>query len=246
MSRASAGLAKPPLAPAPHIRYREIEGCGVILDLEQGCYSVLDEIGAAMWDFLTTAADHSSVPIEWQQSWGGTPDQWHGEIQCFSAECEALGLLHSAGSLAASQPLGSTPPRTPWWWRTPAQFQAMTCLLDTAYRLRSHGFAKAYLHAAGSCHSRRPNGDVLSSALRIFLMAEAWLPFRRFPNDCLLRSLALFRFLRLQGLAPQHFIGVRRIPFGAHAWVECEGQVLLDGGCNPVYRPIARLVTVEA
>jgi hypothetical protein len=64
MSRASACLAKPPLAPAPHIRYQEIKACGVILDMKKGCYSVLDEIGTAMWDFLTTAADHCPEKID--------------------------------------------------------------------------------------------------------------------------------------------------------------------------------------
>lgn len=46
--------------------------------------------------------------------------------------------------------------------------------------------------------------------------------------DCLPRSLTLHLLLRRGGLLSTLHIGVKRYPFGAHAWVECLGEVLDD------------------
>lgn len=48
---------------------------------------------------------------------------------------------------------------------------------------------------------------------------------------CLTQSLVLFRILRRRGLAAELRIGVRRVGdnLNAHAWVEYDGHVLLDG-----------------
>ena len=44
--------------------------------------------------------------------------------------------------------------------------------------------------------------------------------------DCLPRSLTLYLLLRRKGIPATLQIGVKRYPFGAHAWVECLGEVL--------------------
>ena len=46
--------------------------------------------------------------------------------------------------------------------------------------------------------------------------------------DCLPRALAIFVLLRRRGVPATLCIGVKRYPFGAHAWVECLGEVLDD------------------
>jgi len=46
--------------------------------------------------------------------------------------------------------------------------------------------------------------------------------------DCLPRALAIFVLLRSRGVSATLRIGVKRYPFGAHAWVECLGGVLDD------------------
>ena len=54
------------------------------------------------------------------------------------------------------------------------------------------------------------------------------------PTDsrCLVRSLVFLNLLERRGVAGTLVIGVRTEPeFGAHAWVECDGEALLpDGG----------------
>lgn len=47
-------------------------------------------------------------------------------------------------------------------------------------------------------------------------------------SQCLLDSLALMRFLSLDGLMPRWVVGVRLAPFAAHSWVQCGPVVLND------------------
>ena len=44
--------------------------------------------------------------------------------------------------------------------------------------------------------------------------------------DCLPRAMAIYVLLRGRGTPATLCIGVKRYPFGAHAWVECMGEVL--------------------
>ena len=46
--------------------------------------------------------------------------------------------------------------------------------------------------------------------------------------DCLPRALAIYVLLRSRGVPATLRIGVKRYPFGAHAWVECLEDVLDD------------------
>ncbi|MEX2534139.1 MAG: lasso peptide biosynthesis B2 protein [Trueperaceae bacterium] len=45
---------------------------------------------------------------------------------------------------------------------------------------------------------------------------------------CLPQAIAITRLLRWQQHPVTMIVAVRRFPFAAHAWVECEGQVLTD------------------
>jgi hypothetical protein len=44
---------------------------------------------------------------------------------------------------------------------------------------------------------------------------------------CLEQSLALVSLLAVRRMPARLVIGVSRTPFGAHAWVECDGRILL-------------------
>jgi hypothetical protein len=58
---------------------------------------------------------------------------------------------------------------------------------------------------------------------------------------CLQRSAAAVCFLRLRGIDAELVIGVRKIPFYAHAWAEVDGAVANDGaGVKASYVEITR------
>ena len=66
--------------------------------------------------------------------------------------------------------------------------------------------------------------------------------FRR-RLDCLPRSLAIYVLLRRQGVPATLRIGVKRFPFGAHAWVECLGEVLDDSTDDWQHEPYVPILS---
>jgi Transglutaminase-like superfamily len=59
------------------------------------------------------------------------------------------------------------------------------------------------------------------------------------PQGCLPRSLAVTLLCRLSGRWPTWCVGVRvRPPFGAHAWVEADGQPVGEGVPAGYFRPL--------
>ena len=58
-----------------------------------------------------------------------------------------------------------------------------------------------------------------------------------FRLRCLRQSLILFRILKRRSIPAELRIGVRRVGdnVNAHAWIEYDGQVLLDGGIADEY-----------
>ena len=63
---------------------------------------------------------------------------------------------------------------------------------------------------------------------------------------CLPRSAVATWFLRRRGVPAVMVIGVRKMPFYAHAWVEVDGRVVNDKpAVQTLYPPIDRLVPAE-
>ena len=68
--------------------------------------------------------------------------------------------------------------------------------------------------------------------------------YRRRP-DCLPRALAIFLLLRRRGVPATLRIGVKRYPFGAHAWVECLGDVLDDAADDWQHEPYVPILSTR-
>lgn len=110
-------------------------------------------------------------------------------------------------------------------------FVAWWFLITTKHSLRSKGFSNTYknLRALVKPNRSQPasEGD-LEHFERAFSLAENFFVMREAPKDCLPRSLALYRFFLACGATAEHWIGVRTLPFQAHAWVEVNGRVIRD------------------
>lgn len=63
--------------------------------------------------------------------------------------------------------------------------------------------------------------------------------------DCLPRALTIYVLLRLQGVPATLRIGVKRYPFGAHAWVECLGEVLDDSTDDWQHEPYVPILSTR-
>ena len=119
-------------------------------------------------------------------------------------------------------------------------------LVDVGFRVR--GFASVFRRVEGWARRPVPAARVESLEVRRHTVrrvldgvrnAARYYPRRRL--DCLPRALAVYALLRRRGVPATLRIGVKRYPFGAHAWVECLGEVLddtLDDWHHEPYVPI--------
>jgi hypothetical protein len=221
------------------VRYRVIDGYGVVLDLRTQRYSVLDEQATAIWGILTDESDSTPRIHQWARDYETPVDEIVRTIDLFCADRLKMGWLRRR-DCAESEQFGRKMSLLPdWCRRLPGGLLAFSALTLTALSLRFRGFSKTYgrqtevCGTAGQCAI--PPLEVL---VRSFLAAENIAFFiRRAPNDCLARSLALFRYLRWRGIPATHIIGIRRVPFAAHAWVEVLGEGVFapaPGGFSPL------------
>ena len=227
----------------PWIRHAHADGLLVILNLRTESYLVLDSVSTAMWSVLigeTTWADTRQILLNQYQV---GPSVLDADLLSFAERCRSGELLvvEDTNSLwvqhaVPAAPFGFLGLAIP----IPAVLRAVWTLYETHYYLNHNGFR--YTYDRYRRMPARPPAVSLDVALARFCWAEHFFVGRRAPDDCLMRSLALFRFLHEDGFPVEHVIGVSRVPFLAHAWVECDGEPLLEE-CSPKphYSSLARM-----
>jgi transglutaminase-like putative cysteine protease len=98
-------------------------------------------------------------------------------------------------------------------------------LLAVDLFLRVAGFERFYKALRDCPTLGRPPKDP-DAVLRICAAVDRAATYYFKHAWCLQRSAAAVCLLRLRGVAAELVIGVRKMPFAAHAWVEVDGQVL--------------------
>ena len=226
----------PALFPSEGIRARVIDGLLVVLDLKADRYSILDDIGTAFWRVLTERADDARGVGELCSKFGAPADVVESDLRAFRQRCIDRGWLTGSMPLASSGFVARHPAK-------PTPFYAWRVLLETITRLWTGGLIKTYAAYAGTRPSMAEPAlsGLRERALGAFLAAENAILLPGGSRDCLPRSLALFVFLKRCGIDCNHVIGVQRTPFQAHAWVEIEGEPVLERLDQSHFHALARL-----
>jgi hypothetical protein len=236
-------MSSPLFVSSRAIRHAEVEGCRIILDLRSESYRVLDQVGGTMWSILTGEVAKDAALADLCDKYEVAPARLEADLAAFAARCVAEQLLEPAGD-PPRPPESATIPgahggrgrRRP----LPAVLSALRSLVATQRAISRDGFRATYERYA-LITVRHPGLSLsLAEAVRAFGRAENFFVVRRAPDDCLVRSLSLYRFLRGAGNPAEHVIGIRRFPFQAHAWVECAGAVVLDARAVG-FTPLARM-----
>jgi hypothetical protein len=225
------------LCPSLFVRHQSVDGLVVILDLGTSAYHILDEVASAMWQLIVQCPrDRCSILEELKDQFDVESGRLARDFDAFLRTCIDKQLLSTAHDVKPRTILAPAHVSIPFW-------HAWRCMLHASVTLRRRGLGATYLYYARLA-SRRDDtsAEGLDRALATFKSAENFWLFRRAPNDCLPRSLALFRFLRDLGFAADHCIGVHRYPFHAHAWVEYQGNVVLDVDRRSTHTTLARIV----
>jgi hypothetical protein len=219
------------------VRHAEIEGARVVLDLRAEAYRVLDEVATVMWRVLTGEEDRDAAFDALAAGYDVDRERLEADLETFARTCVEEGLLAPAGAAEEPRPLPETAPAKP---RRASTRAALASLVVTRRALDRDGFRATYERYAALPAGREPRRA--AAALTAFRRAENLFVAGRAPNDCLVRSLGLFRFLRSSGVPAEHVIGVTRFPFQVHAWVEVDGAAVLDGRPRDFeFSPLARL-----
>jgi hypothetical protein len=222
----------------PAVRHVEVEGLRVLLDLNTESYSILDDAASVFWPVLLGEVNAPAALASLARTYDVDESRLRADLAAFAEQCVAKGLLARADSL--NSPSSSTVPAPRRHRSRPNTIRALLSLIATRNSLARHGFRTTYER-----YARIPSGlaeGALETALRMFSRAENFFIARRAPGDCLVRSLSLYRFLRLVNIPAEHVIGVRRFAFSAHAWVEYQGSPLLDDRAR-TFTPLSRIGT---
>jgi hypothetical protein len=230
--------------PSAFIRHAQVDGRVVLLDLRTDSYKVLDSVASSMWAALTGERDWATTRRVFAEDYAAPHERLDRDFTAFARTCRSQGLLRQDDDPPVSWPAQDgqvqVAPGRAAGRLLPGTVRAVAAFYETRRRLARDGFAPTYARYAQLPSG--PNGVSLARALARFGRAEHFFVARRAPNDCLVRSLSLFRFLCEEGVPAEHVIGVCRMPFQAHAWVECEGRPILDErGHSGAFTPIARI-----
>ena len=217
---------------SPSVRHALVNGCRVVLDLRTGSYQVLNPAATAMWEILTGDADPADALIEMSSRYRVPLARLEQDLSAFSDLCRTSRLLepenHADAVVKPPLRAGAS---------APTILLALRSMMATSRALARDGFAVTYLQYAQFPQGTSPTAR---RALTIFARAENFFLSKRGSEDCLARSLALYRFLSRVNVQANHVIGVCRFPFRAHAWVETEGTAAFQGSVAD-YTPLARL-----
>ncbi len=117
--------------------------------------------------------------------------------------------------------------------RARVTLEILVAYVPLSRHLRANDLTRMVAEARAPDRPRRPVPESEHAALarRLGFMVEKVLA--RLPTDdrCLIRSLVLLRMLHDRGISAELVLGVRsQGAFGAHAWVEHEGEAVLPHG----------------
>jgi hypothetical protein len=227
---------------ASSVRYAKIDGYIVLLDFNTESYQVLNQVASMMWSVLIQETDWESQRKVLIDCYDVSDEVLDKDFVAFSANCILNSLLieEDLPDVAPSVPKKQVQRLRLRFF--PSILAAIFIYYKNLFTLTRKGFKAAYEQDVNPPTEDRT--DSLLSAIRTFSRAEHFFFSPRSPNDCLVRSLSLYHFLTELSIPAEHVIGVCRVPFQAHAWVECRGVPILDQlGHDGRYFPIARLVT---
>lgn len=227
------------------------DGRCFLLDIESDRILHLNAVGAEVWKLVVRGDTESEIVTQIARKYQVNEGRVEADVRALRKRISELRLSPSETVTAdSSQPKrkGSQQPSYPWYGDSGAnrpQPSGLTVLaafaglsvFDFILWARSLKSLCFYVKAwpVWKCHSTdsETTGKVCSAVDR----ACVWYPKQAL---CLQRSAVTACLLRSFGIRAQMKIGVRPMPFLAHAWVEVGGAVVNDfPGVRAFYNSLA-------
>lgn len=238
----------------PHVRsVRNADGV-VLLNVQSGAYFALNGVGSLVWERLCTDGTREAAIEALERRYRAPRERLAHDVDTLLERLLERGLITQgeAPSARPAAPKAATPrtavppglgeptgrvmesdrlparsERFALRWRVLWPLLAYASLMGTDVLLRLRGFDRFHrvIRRWPTWNARvTDSADVarIRAAVDLasgFYFKRAW---------CLQRSAATACLLRLRGFPARLIIGVQRMPFAAHAWVELDGRVIND------------------
>lgn len=226
---------------AGHVRsVGGLEGA-VLLDLRSGKYIALNPVGGRIWEGIERGETRAAILSRLEAEIEAPPGRLRQDVDAFAGQLLAKGLIRERTGdtpqipqmpqIAAPEPVGPATEEAdneavirfqPLWF-----LAAWFGLVVADLVLGLFGFHRfhAFLSRVPVRGPER-NSVALATALARVVDRAAAFYFKR--AWCLQRSAVAMALLRLHGVPAKLAIGIHRVPFQAHAWVELRGRVIND------------------
>jgi hypothetical protein len=216
-------------------------GGGVLFDPERDRLLKLNATGVEMWHALNSGQSESDIAGQLACKYGVDRQQVLDDLHNLVSRAAELGLSPSDILLAEQQPpdIGpQTAPTFPWYGHEPDASRPLPrrfTILSAVAGLALFDCVLSLLSFNLLCRSvkawplkpRRAQDKLMLIGQVCAAVEKAcvWYPKKAL---CLQRSAVTTCILRSYGIQAQMIVGVRPMPFLAHAWVETEGSVVND------------------
>jgi len=207
----------------------------VVLDIEHDRILKLNGVGKEIWDLFSEGRKPEEIVQALSEKYSVSAERVATDVAAFMTRVAALGVTPTKG-VWARNPDQATHDHHPWYGqlRDPQQqggkksytFLAFLGLLlfDLVLMLSSLKNLCACVKAWPTRSRSFADGKIAEICAAV-QNACVWYPRKAL---CLQRSAVTTCLLRSQGVPAQLIIGVREMPFLAHAWVEVNGSVVND------------------
>lgn len=221
---------------------------GVVLDLKRDQVLKLNTTAAEIWSLLVAGMPEAQIVAKIAAKYSVEPSRVAQDLQDLVAKSAALGLCRRSVSIAPSGSTSVAPPSFPAiaekTHESPSTIRVLRALLalalfDAILTLRNLESLCAVVESLAVRSQRRsvPQSRAVDRVSAAVEQASVWYPKK---SLCLQRSAVTTCLLRQDGVPAKMAVGIRSMPFLAHAWVEIEGEVVNDASrVKAFYRSIA-------
>jgi hypothetical protein len=226
-----------PLNIKPGVFYAACGGEGIVMDLVANRYFAVSSVGTRVWDAIERGLSPDQAALDLTRSAAIEEQDAQELVQALLASWHRDQLMTAADprtfeQVPRSRPRGAPAKETIELENTPVRARAVAQYLAAsswyAVTKKRHGLIEVLNRLVELAPRVRPRDHDLVSYSIARAARFVRQVFRQGQPDCLDRSIVLAVALRWSGVDAELCLGVRRVPFVAHAWVEVGGRSLLQ------------------
>jgi hypothetical protein len=225
---------------AGHVRSAGgLEGA-VLLDLRSGKYIALNPVAGRIWEGIERGETRAAILSGLEAEIEAPPGRLRQDVDAFVGQLLAKGLIRErTGDASHIRPVAAQEPAHPvdingaeddevvirfqplWFLAAWLGLVLGDLVLGLSGFQRFHALLRRV-------PIRGPERDSVALATALARVVDRAAAFYFKRAWCLQRSAVAMALMRVHGVPAKLAIGVHRVPFQAHAWVELRGRVIND------------------